>query len=213
MSQRFTRSLPGRALMTTLAVAVLVALVLIPQQAFAGTWPGHPVLNAPSTTPSLASDPATWGVPGTAVSSDYATGAVEAGALTKANVPAEYNASTMEALGNTYRGSDYTVYAARDASYVYIGVKVKDDVVMGCEPTLRRDRSDYVEFYVERDNTGNRDFLARRSRALRMAHPIRAATGRTSPGSSTRASILLTARAYPRPSGAASTTFLPTARG
>ena len=159
MSQRFSRSLPGRALLTTLAVALVVTLVLIPQQAFAGTWTGRPVLSAPLTTPNLASDPATWGVPGKAVSSDYATGAVEAGALTKANVPGEYNASTMEALGNTYRGSDYTVYAARDASYVYIGVKVKDVAVMGCEPTLRRDRSDYVEFYVERDNTSSRDYL------------------------------------------------------
>ncbi|MBM2813756.1 MAG: hypothetical protein HW421_518 [Ignavibacteria bacterium] len=135
---------------------VIITLCIITQTVFAGKWSGVPTVNGvyTATPPVLNADPSlSWTNAGvTVVNASYQSGNIEAGAI--ARTAGNY-LPWYEANRDIEMGSDYTIYTLFDDNFLYIGVLVTDASVMSDEPGLRMDRSDEVEFFIEKNNTAS----------------------------------------------------------
>ena len=156
----------------------MAIMLLAGNMAWAGTYPDVPTAGfADGGAPDLT-NPETWGVAGYYVSnlaSDPISN-IELGKLATTDagiVLADPDGSSVWSdnsetwlvgpdtkSADDYAGSAYNLYTSRDATHLYLGVRVFDDDMFNGLEGSRMDRSDMVQFYIEPDNPSDNTNLS-----------------------------------------------------
>jgi hypothetical protein len=158
-------------------IIVLLLIVAFSALAFGGDFLNHPTVEyelwddgditlTSWMTGGFQSDPSTWGLENTYVSSDATNpfANVEPGALTNGSIQ---NEKGMLMKNTNFGGSSYEfysfVYDDVDGHRLFVGVKAYDDVLHLAYqpyPVVKANRSDYAEFRLDFSNNAAQDGMA-----------------------------------------------------